>query len=312
MPSSKPSCPSRPASPRLPSWLKVKPPMGQAFAGTASVVAGQELHTVCRQARCPNMAECFGKGVATFLILGGVCSRACGFCNITPGSPSPVDPGEPDRVALAANKLGLRYAVITSVTRDDLPDGGAAHFAATIRAVRRELSAAAAGPEAASGAGPGVGVEVLIPDFQGSAEALAVVLDANPSVLNHNLETVPELYSTVRPQAVYARSLELLARAKASGRARVKSGLMLGLGETREQLARVLSDLAGIGCDMVTVGQYLRPSRRNLPVVRYVPPEEFDEVAELGRTLGIPVMYCGPLVRSSHDASSLLAEGRLP
>jgi lipoic acid synthetase len=242
------------------------------------------------------MAECFGKGVATFLILGGVCSRSCGFCNVTPGSPSPVDPGEPGRVAAAAKKLGLKYAVITSVTRDDLADGGAAHFAAAIRAVRREI--------------PQAGIEVLIPDFQGSAEALATVLEASPSVLNHNLETVPGLYSTVRPQAVYQRSLELLARAKASGKALVKSGLMLGLGETREQLASVLSDLAGLGCDMVTVGQYLRPSRRNLPVVRYVPPEEFDEVAELGRALGIPVMYCGPLVRSSHDASSLLDRGQ--
>jgi len=309
MPSSKPSCPSRGASPRLPSWLKVKPPMGEAFARTASVVAGQELHTVCRQARCPNMAECFGKGVATFLILGGVCSRSCGFCNVTPGMPGPVDPGEPERVAQAAAKLGLTYAVITSVTRDDLPDGGAAQFAATIRAVRRELAAPGPGTGAA-GAGragvSGIGVEVLIPDFQGDAGALGAVLDARPDVLNHNLETVPELYATVRPQAVYSRSLELLARAKARGAARTKSGLMLGLGETREQLARVLADLAEIGCDIVTVGQYLRPSRRNLPVARYVPPEEFDEVAEIGRGLGIPVMYCGPLVRSSHDASSLL------
>jgi len=293
MPSSKPSSELRLNTPRLPAWLKVKLPRDGEFARTASAVAGQDLHTVCRQARCPNIFECFGKGVATFLILGGVCTRACGFCNVTSGRPGPPDPGEPDRVAAAAAKLGLKHVVITSVTRDDLPDGGAAQFAAAIRAVRREL--------------PSATLEVLIPDFQGDAQALDTVLEAAPEVLNHNLETVPELYSTVRPQAVYRRSLELLGRVKASGLAvKAKSGLMLGLGETREQLARTLADLAGRGCDMVTVGQYLRPSRRNLPVARYVPPEEFQEVAELGRRLGIPLMYCGPLVRSSHDAGKLL------
>jgi lipoic acid synthetase len=239
------------------------------------------------------MSECFGKGVATFLILGGECTRTCGFCNITSGRPAPPEADEPQRVATAAKKLMLRHVVITSVTRDDLPDGGAHQFAESIRAVRREL--------------PQASVEVLIPDFQGDPAALRTVLEAKPEVLNHNLETVPELYSTVRPQAKYERSLELLARVKAySGESKVKSGLMLGLGETREQLAKVLKDLARLGCDMVTVGQYLRPSRRNLPVVRYVPPEEFDEVAALGKTLGIPVMYCGPLVRSSHDARRLL------
>ena len=284
-------------SPRLPAWLRVKPPQGEGFSRTASVVAGQELHTVCRQARCPNMAECFGKGVATFLILGGVCTRSCGFCNITPGVPDgPPDPDEPQRVAEAAAKLGLKHAVITSVTRDDLPDGGSALFAATIRAVRRQV------PEAS--------IEVLIPDFRGDADALAVVLEAGPDVLNHNLETVPELYSTVRPQARYAQSLELLERVKAfaarGNAVKAKSGLMLGLGETREQLTRVLRDLARLGCDMVTIGQYLRPSRRNLPVARYVEPSEFEEIAALGRGIGIPVMYCGPLVRSSHDAKALL------
>lgn len=293
MPLSKPSNPTSPDNPRLPPWLKVKPPRDESFARTASVVAGQDLHTVCRQARCPNMYECFGKGVATFLILGGVCTRACGFCNITPGQPAPPEADEPERVANAAQKLALKHVVITSVTRDDLPDGGAFQFAACIRALRRGL--------------PGASVEVLIPDFKGDPDALSTVLDACPEVLNHNLETVPELYSVVRPQAKYERSLELLARVKAfAGKSKVKSGLMLGLGETREQLTRVLSDLARLGCDMVTVGQYLRPSRRNLPVDRYVPPEEFDEVATLGRTLGIPVMYCGPLVRSSHDASRLM------
>ena len=297
MSSSKPSCASPEASParqpRLPEWLKVSLPRDPAFAKTASVVAGQELHTVCRQARCPNIFECFGKGVATFLILGGICTRGCAFCNVTPGRPGPVDEDEPGRVAQAAAKLSLKHVVVTSVTRDDLPGGGADIFAATIRAVRREL------PEAS--------IEVLIPDFQGDEAALRTVLEAAPEVLNHNLETVPELYATVRAGAVYARSLELLARAKAhGGKAKTKSGLMLGLGETREQLARVLADLARVGCDMVTVGQYLRPSRRNLPVVRYVHPDEFAEVAELGRSLGIAHMYCGPLVRSSHDARALL------
>lgn len=296
MPSSKPSCPSREDSPRLPPWLRVSLPRGEAFARTASVVAGQELHTVCRQARCPNIFECFAKGVATFLILGGVCTRGCGFCNITPGQPAPPDPEEPRRVAQAAAKLGLRHAVITSVTRDDLEDGGAAHFAATVRAVRQAL--------------PGASVEVLIPDFQGSEQALSVVLEAGPGVLNHNLETVPALYSTVRPQARYERSLKLLDRARRLAPGVVtKSGIMLGLGETRAQVEAVLRDLHGVGCSIVTAGQYLRPSRRNLPVVRYVPPEEFDEIAEAGRALGIPRMYCGPLVRSSHDAGSLIGQG---
>lgn len=300
MPSSKPFSNSAPENclppqaggARLPAWLKVKPPMGEAFARTASAVAGHGLHTVCKQARCPNMAECFGKGVATFLIMGGVCSRACSFCNVTPGTPSPLDPEEPARVAQAAAKLGLSHVVITSVTRDDLPDGGSAHFAAAIRAVREAIG--------------GVTVEVLIPDFLGDEAALAAVLDAKPDVLNHNVETVAGLYPVVRPQAVYERSLELLARAAARGGAVVKSGLMLGLGETREAIERTLADLALSGCSVVTVGQYLRPARRNLPVARYVPPEEFDEVAALGRALGVPVMYCGPLVRSSHDAGELL------
>ena len=293
MSSSNPSGNSPGASPRLPSWLKVKGPAGEAFAGTAREVAGLGLRTVCRQARCPNMAECFGRGVATFLIMGATCTRACAFCNIAPGHPEALDPEEPVRVAQAAARLGLGHVVVTSVTRDDLPDGGAQHFAATVRAVKREI--------------PQASVEVLIPDFKGCGQALRVVLEAAPDVLNHNLETVPELYSTVRPQAVYARSLELLARVKGFGRGILaKSGFMLGLGETRPQVERVLKDLAALGCDMVTVGQYLRPSRKNPAVVRYAPPEEFEEVAGLGEGLGIARMYCGPLVRSSHHAETLL------
>jgi len=278
---------------RLPEWLKVSLPKDGAFAKTAQAVAGQGLHTVCRQARCPNIFECFGRGVATFLILGDSCTRSCGFCNVTHAAPAPSDPEEPKRLAKACAELQLKHAVITSVTRDDLPDGGASQFAACIRAVRRELPAAS--------------IEVLIPDFQGDEASLQTVLNAKPDVLNHNLETVPELYATVRPQAIYARSLELLRRAKNSGGVKVKSGLMLGLGESRQELSRVLDDLARIGCDIVTVGQYLRPSRRNLPVARYVPPFEFDEVAQYGLSLGIPVMYCGPLVRSSHNAGPVAA-----
>jgi len=283
-----------PRGARLPEWLKVRLPKDGAFAETARIVAKQELHTVCRQARCPNIFECFGRGVATFLILGGNCTRSCGFCNVAQGVPGPPAPDEPDRVAEACAELKLRHVVITSVTRDDLPDGGAAQFAASIRSVRQKL--------------PQATVEVLIPDFQGDAAALATVLAAAPQVLNHNVETVPELYARVRPQAVYSRSLQLLRRAKDFGGVSVKSGLMLGLGETREQLRRVLEDLAGIRCDIVTVGQYLRPARRNLPVARYVLPEEFDEVAGLGLSLGIPVMHCGPLVRSSYDAGRILEE----
>jgi len=275
-------------SPRLPAWLRVRQPRDGAFPETASTVAGLGLRTVCRQARCPNIFECFGRGVATFLILGGECTRACGFCNVSHGVPSPPAPDEPGRVAQAALRLGLKHVVITSVTRDDLPDGGAAHFAACVRAVREAL--------------PDSTVEVLVPDFQGSAEALEAVLEAGPDVLNHNLETVPELYARVRPQARYEQSLELLERAARSGRSRVKSGLMLGLGESPGQVERTLADLAVVGCHMVTVGQYLRPARRNLPVARYVQPEEFEDVARMGRALGIPVMYCGPLVRSSHHA----------
>lgn len=297
MPSAKPSNASSPTpsieTQRLPPWLRVKLPRDRTFGQTCALLGEMGLGTVCQSARCPNVFECFGKGVATFLVLGHVCTRGCAFCNVTPGVPGPPDPDEPARLAKAAAKLGLRHVVVTSVTRDDLADGGAAHFAAVIASVRAEL--------------PRATVEVLTPDFQGDRAALETVLAAGPDVFNHNLETVPELYARARRGADYLRSLEVLRRAaKRSSSARTKSGLMLGLGETREQLTRTLADLAGAGCAMVTVGQYLRPSRRNLPVVRYVPPEEFDEVAELGRSLGIPVMYCGPLVRSSHAAGDLL------
>lgn len=247
------------------------------------------MNTVCDGANCPNRMECYGGGVAAFLILGRICTRDCAFCDITPGKPEAVDPEEPGRVAQAAAKLGLKHVVVTSVTRDDLPDGGAGHFAAVLEALRREL--------------PRVTREVLIPDLGGDPNSLATVLQAAPHVLNHNLETVPELYQRVRPQAVYDRSLELLARVKKSdGAPLTKSGLMLGLGETPDQIRRVLTDLASVGCDIVTMGQYLAPSPRHAPIARYAPPEEFDSWAEHGRALGIKHMHCAPLVRSSYNA----------
>lgn len=282
---------------RLPSWLRVRLPKDAAFGATAHTVAAGGLRTVCRGARCPNIFECFSRGTATFLILGGVCTRGCAFCNITAGTPDPVDPDEPARLAAAVAELGLTHAVVTSVTRDDLPDGGAAHFAATIAALRQAC--------------PGTTVEVLTPDFGGDPAALDIVLAARPDVFNHNVETVPRLYPIARARADYAGSLGVLARAAASGAAVVKSGLMVGLGETREELAAVFADLSRAGCRVVTVGQYLRPSRRNLPVVRYVPPDEFDALAALGRDCGIAEMVCAPLVRSSYKAGSTAAVASL-
>ncbi len=278
---------------RLPPWLRVRLPSDKAFGDTAGVVAGAGLRTVCRGARCPNIFECFSRGTATFLILGGVCTRGCAFCNIAAGRPEPPDPDEPARLARAVAELKLSHAVVTSVTRDDLPDGGAGHFAAVIAAVRQ--------------AAPDISIEVLTPDFRGDLSALDVVLAARPDVFNHNVETVPRLYPTVRAKADYARSLAVLARAAAHGKSIVKSGLMLGLGETMDEVAAVLADLARAGCRAVTVGQYLRPSRRNLPVARYVPPEEFAAVAARGRELGLAEMACAPLVRSSYRAGETAA-----
>lgn len=273
---------------RLPPWLRVKLPADAGFAATARTVADAGLRTVCRGARCPNIFECFSKGTATFLILGGTCTRGCAFCNIVAGTPDAVDPDEPERLGLAVATLGLTHAVITSVTRDDLPDGGAGQFAAAIRAVRRHA--------------PATTVEVLTPDFAGDAAALDVVLGACPDVFNHNVETVPRLYPAVRAGADYARSLAVLARAARRGRIVVKSGFMLGLGETEQECDATLQDLAAAGCGMVTVGQYLRPSRRNLPVTRYAPPGEFEALAALGRRRGIAEMVCAPLARSSYKA----------
>jgi lipoic acid synthetase len=254
-------------------------------------VADLGLNTVCQGARCPNICECFARSTATFLVLGRSCTRGCAFCNIGLGKPEPVDPGEPGRVAEAARRLGLSHAVVTSVTRDDLPDGGAAHFAATIRALREVLPAAT--------------VEVLIPDFRGDAAALRTVLEARPDVLNHNVETAPGLYPRIRPQADYRQSLELLERAAAAGLP-AKSGLMVGFGESIEEVHAVIRDLHGRGVTIITIGQYLRPSRQHPEPARYVHPDEFAALAEYGRTLGVPHMFCAPLVRSSYHAGEFV------
>ncbi|MCL7453293.1 MAG: lipoyl synthase [Anaerolineae bacterium] len=275
-------------------WRRVSPESEAAVARMADLLDGLALHTVCQEARCPNLAECFGRGTATFLILGDQCTRGCRFCAISHGRPAPPDPNEPQRVAEAAARLGLRHAVLTSVTRDDLSDGGAGHFAAAVQALRSRL--------------PGVTVEVLIPDLGGSETALRAILDAQPDVLNHNVETVPRLYRTVRPGADYRRSLALLARAKALRPAVVtKSGLMLGLGERTAEVIQALHDLRGVGCDLLTLGQYLQPTEHQLPVARYVSPDEFTAYGEKARAMGFRGVASGPLVRSSHRAEALWA-----
>ncbi len=247
------------------------------------------LNTVCQSAKCPNKWECFSRNVATFLIMGSVCTRNCAFCNITPGKTEPLEPDEPERVAEAARRLELKHVVITSVTRDDLPDGGAAHFAACVHAVRKVV--------------PDCTVEVLIPDFQGSESALRTVLDSRPDILNHNIETVPGLYPAIRPKADYAQSLELLRRAKKlCPDVRTKSGMMVGLGENDSDVIRTIGDLADVQCDIVTIGQYMQPSREHPCVERYVPPPFFDEYTAAGRAKGIPHMFCAPRVRSSYNA----------
>lgn len=254
-----------------------------------ALIAAGRLHTVCQEARCPNLWECYARNTATFLILGDRCTRDCRFCAVGHGAPDPPDPGEPDRVARAAAEMGLAYVVLTSVTRDDLADGGAAHFAATIAAVRSRL--------------PRARVEVLIPDFQGNPEALAATIAAGPDVINHNVETVPRLYRRVRPQADYRRSLELLARVSAAG-IPAKSGLMLGLGEDEEEVWGVLQDLRAAGCRILTLGQYLQPTPAHLPVVSWVTPEEFDGWRRRALALGFDEVAAAPLVRSSYHADA--------
>ena len=282
---------------RIPPWLRTRLPSSPAFADTDNLVGSLGLHTVCRGAKCPNMFECYSKGTATFLIMGHVCTRNCAFCNISPGAPEPLDLDEPRRVARAAHSLGLKHVVITSVTRDDLPDGGAGHFAAVIRAVRETLKDTA------------TTIEVLIPDFRGSLPALRTVLDAAPEIVNHNVETPPDHYRRIRPQADYAQSLELLRRVRQAGGI-AKSGLMVGLGETDEEVRDVLRDLAEAGCRIATVGQYMRPSRNHPPVQRYVHPDVFARYAAWGREAGLEFVFSAPLVRSSYNAGHVFEQLR--
>ncbi len=277
---------------RLPRWLKRRVPLGDSRHFTAGLIKDLSLQTVCEHARCPNRMECYAQKTATFMILGAVCTRACRFCSVARGRPLPVDPDEPRRVAEAAGRLGLRHVVITSVTRDDLPDGGAEQFADCILAVRRATGAA---------------VEVLTPDFRYNDAAVDRVIAAAPEVFNHNTETVPRQYRAVRgPKSDYRWTLQLLRRVKQGNPAiRTKTGLMLGLGETRTELLDVLADLRDQGCDFLTLGQYLQPDPRSLPVVRYLPPGEFEELGALARGMGFAAVASGPFVRSSYHAREM-------
>ena len=288
---------SHKASIRKPPWLKRRLPSGPIYGTICQALDAQGLHTVCQEAKCPNQWECFSRQTATFLILGSRCTRNCGFCAVDHGPTGPPDPEEPFKVARMARDMGLAYVVVTSVTRDDLPDGGAGLFAGTIRALRDEI--------------PGVRVEVLIPDLQGQREAIETVVTAGPDVLNHNLETIPALYPTVRPEADYQRSLALLQTVRDLAPAMMtKSGLMLGVGETREGVRQTLADLRAVDCRMVTLGQYLQPSPDHLPVKRYVPPEEFDQWRDEALQMGFQEVASGPLVRSSYQARELYNTAR--
>jgi len=290
--------PSRPLRLERPEWLKVRANTTGEYEEVRRMMRRLSLVTVCEEARCPNIHECWARErTATFMLLGDVCTRHCGFCAVGKGRPGAVDPGEPERVAQAAAELALSHVVVTSVNRDDLPDGGAAHFAATIGAIRGRL--------------PGATVEVLIPDFCGDAVALQTVLDAGPEILNHNTETVPRLYRRVRPDARYAQTLELLERADAFRRRtgsamKTKSGVMVGLGETMDEVLATLSDLRRISCDIATIGQYLQPYERRLPVERYYTPDEFDRIRAEGEAMGFQRVESGPLVRSSYHARRAL------
>jgi lipoic acid synthetase len=285
------STPSAPL-PR-PAWIRARAPQGERYERLLGLIRGLGLNTVCEEARCPNLGECWDAGTATFMILGDVCTRACGFCAVKTGLPGrPPDAGEPARVAEAVARMGLRHAVITSVNRDDQPDGGAAIFAEVIRAIRERV--------------PGCAVEVLIPDFKGDAAALETVVAARPDILNHNTETVPRLYRTVRPGARFSRSLELLGRAKQAGLL-TKSGIMLGLGEEWGEIEDTLRAIREPGTDILTLGQYLRPSPQHLPLLRYYSPEEFSRLKQFALGLGYAHVESGPLVRSSYHAAEQTA-----
>ncbi len=277
---------------RKPPWLKKRIPPFQDLQKVKAILNETDLHTVCEEARCPNLGECFSKGTSTFLILGRVCTRNCGFCAVEHGTPGPTDETEPERVSQAVKKMGLQYVVVTSVTRDDLPDGGASLFAKVIRSIRI--------------LDPEIKIEVLIPDFKGDLTSLKTVLKEGPDVLNHNIETISRFYPEVRPQADYRRSIDLLRRSKENfPHILTKSGFMLGLGETKVEVLDLLRDLREAKCDFLTIGQYLQPRPDRLPVMRFIPPEEFEEYKRIGEEMGFKAVASGPFVRSSLHASQM-------
>ncbi len=289
--------PGLPGSHGRPDWLKAKVPGGEGYREIKETMRGLGLHTVCEEARCPNIGECWNNRTATFMILGNVCTRSCGFCAVLTGKPTELDLDEPYRVADAAAKMGLKHAVITSVNRDELADGGASIFAATIRSIREQI--------------PGCAVEVLTPDFKGNREAIQTVIDAAPDTFNHNIETVPRLYPAVRPQAKYARSLEVLRYAKElNPDGLTKSGFMVGLGETVEEMHQTMRDLRDHEVDILTIGQYLRPTENHLPMTRYYAPKEFASLRKYGVELGFKHVESGPLVRSSYHAHEQTSDAR--
>jgi lipoyl synthase len=274
---------------RRPPWIKVRAPGGEEYERVRDLMRSKGLHTVCEEAQCPNIGECWGRGTATFLMMGDTCTRSCGFCDIKTGRPSPLDWAEPNRVAESVRALGLRHVVITSVNRDDRADGGAPIFAMVIKRIRQLQ--------------PGCSIEVLIPDFKGSTAALKIVMDAQPEILNHNVETVPRLFKKVQPQDRYDWALATLENAKQmDALVLTKSGIMVGLGETFDEVVEVMRDLASVGVDILTVGQYLQPSKQHLPVERFFLPEEFDRIITIGKDLGFKWVESGPLVRSSYRA----------
>lgn len=276
---------------KRPNWLRVKLPQGKEYHRLKTILRSANLHTVCEEAICPNMGECFGQGTATFLILGDVCTRRCNFCAVTKGHPSPLDEDEPERIARVVKQIGLRHVVITSVTRDDLPDGGAKIYARTIRSIRTYNSTCT--------------IEVLIPDFKGSEEALEIVLEEYPDILNHNLETVPGLYPDVRPQADYELSLSLLEKVNVIHPGCItKSGLILGMGEEYDEIIDVMKDLKEVDCDILTIGQYLSPGKEYIPIKRYYHPDEFKRFKYEGEKMGFKHVESGPLVRSSYHAAA--------
>ena len=281
-------------TPRRPEWLKAKIPGGETYSRLKNLIDTQKLHTVCEEARCPNMGECWSAGTATFMILGDICTRSCGFCAVKTGRPDyGLDWDEPRRVVDAVKLMGVRHAVITSVNRDERTDGGSPIFAETIRLIHKEI--------------PGVTVEVLIPDFKGNEKALDIVLEAEPEILAHNLETVPRLYRLVRPQAKYEQSLEVLARSKQK-QAKTKTGIMLGIGERMDEVVKVMHEIRGTDCDILTLGQYLQPTKEHLPIDRYVHPDEFRLLKEAGLEMGFNHVESGPLVRSSYHAERAVKE----